>query len=357
MDRSYNAEDGNVWISFSSSDRNKVDNETYIILKNRHGDNVAVEEEARFKIIAISNEAPDFIKTDRRRLDDTPVSGNSGYAGDIGYSETTDTEEDLRIKRTFTLTESDFFTGHEFKGIPRVRVKAISRDSSQNVLNTAVTNYKKVTRINVNKFDIQFAFGDQAKFIQHFIDIGDYVDDGTGSTGARNASSGVQYFFEFVDDVVENKPEFDGRFFVKIARDSVLDKYIIGKADSGTVYTPEKSFSVAYVDTNSYNNPADGTDLQANYNWSGFNSNSDFATNVATQFADASSSNADNTKIYWRHGYRKNADTPIFIDAADATDAFSAVANDEDFVYQKIPENNVPQDFPLDGANLSLIHI
>ena len=148
-------------------------------------------------------------------------------------------------------------------------------------------------------FDIQFAFGDQAKFIQHFIDIGDYVDDGTGSTGATNATTGVQYFFEFVDDVVENKPEFDGRFFVKIARDSVLDKYIIGKADSGTVYTPEKSFRIAYVDTNSLINPAESSNLEnfdnANYNWNGFNSNSNFATNVATQFADAASSNADNT--------------------------------------------------------------
>jgi hypothetical protein len=365
MDRWYNAEDGNVWISFSSSDRNKVDNETYIILKNRHGDNIAVEEEARFKIIAISNEAPDFIKTDRRRLDDTPVSGNSDYEGDIGYNTATDTEEELRVKRTFTLTESDFFDGHEFKGIPRVRIKAISRDSQGNTKNQAFTSYKKVTRIkketsndSESVFDIQFSFGDQAKFIQHFIDIGDYVNDGTGSTGATNATTGVQYFFEFVDDVVENKPEFDGRFFVKIARDSVLDKYIIGKADSGTVYTPEKSFRIAYVDTNSLINPAESSNLEnfdnANYNWNGFNSNSNFATNVATQFADATIG-ADNTAAYWNL-YRANADTPIFIDAADATDAFLAVNllfsfSSLDFAYQKIPENNVPQDFPLDGAN------
>ena len=37
MDRWYNAEDGNIWLSFQSADRNKVDIETYLILKNQHG--------------------------------------------------------------------------------------------------------------------------------------------------------------------------------------------------------------------------------------------------------------------------------------------------------------------------------
>ena len=33
MDRWYEAEDGNIWLSFPSSDRNKVDLETFLILK------------------------------------------------------------------------------------------------------------------------------------------------------------------------------------------------------------------------------------------------------------------------------------------------------------------------------------
>ena len=35
MDRWYNAEDGNIWLSFPSSERNKVDEETFLILKKR----------------------------------------------------------------------------------------------------------------------------------------------------------------------------------------------------------------------------------------------------------------------------------------------------------------------------------
>ena len=44
MDRWYNAEDGNVWISFASADRNKVDESTYLNLKSTHGQPTPVTE-------------------------------------------------------------------------------------------------------------------------------------------------------------------------------------------------------------------------------------------------------------------------------------------------------------------------
>ena len=36
MDRHYAAEDGNVWLAFPSSERNKVTDETFVILKKEH---------------------------------------------------------------------------------------------------------------------------------------------------------------------------------------------------------------------------------------------------------------------------------------------------------------------------------
>jgi hypothetical protein len=53
LDKFYDAEDGNVWLSFPSSERNKVDEETYLILKKQHDTNVAVTTLNRYKIIAI----------------------------------------------------------------------------------------------------------------------------------------------------------------------------------------------------------------------------------------------------------------------------------------------------------------
>ena len=63
MDRIYDARDGNIWISFPSSDRNKVDEETFLILKKGVEGANPVNENNRYKILAIENEAPEFIKT------------------------------------------------------------------------------------------------------------------------------------------------------------------------------------------------------------------------------------------------------------------------------------------------------
>jgi hypothetical protein len=69
LDRWYYARNqDNIWLSFPSADRNKVDLETYLILKKDHGENIPVLEAARYKIIDIDNEAPDFIKTERRPM-------------------------------------------------------------------------------------------------------------------------------------------------------------------------------------------------------------------------------------------------------------------------------------------------
>ena len=39
MDRMYDGLDGSVWMSFPSADRNKVDEDTYLILKKGNGEN------------------------------------------------------------------------------------------------------------------------------------------------------------------------------------------------------------------------------------------------------------------------------------------------------------------------------
>tara|TARA_R100001443_G_scaffold2831_1_gene9335 strand:- start:13921 stop:24210 length:10290 start_codon:yes stop_codon:yes gene_type:complete len=56
-------EDGHLWISFPSSDRNKITEEDYIVLKKKIGvGEEQVDFENKFKVIDIANEAPDAIK-------------------------------------------------------------------------------------------------------------------------------------------------------------------------------------------------------------------------------------------------------------------------------------------------------
>ena len=51
-----------VWLSFPSSDRNKVSKEDYIILKKRTDVDTQVQEKNKYKILDVKNEAPDSIK-------------------------------------------------------------------------------------------------------------------------------------------------------------------------------------------------------------------------------------------------------------------------------------------------------
>ena len=64
MDRWYDAEDDNLWLSFPSAERNKIKQDGFIILKKKAAAQEAVYEEARYKVIDIKNEAPEDIKTD-----------------------------------------------------------------------------------------------------------------------------------------------------------------------------------------------------------------------------------------------------------------------------------------------------
>lgn len=62
LDRYYNAEDGNVWLSFPSSERNKIIEGEHIFLKKGHNNNDPVSVDNKYKILSVSNEAPDNIK-------------------------------------------------------------------------------------------------------------------------------------------------------------------------------------------------------------------------------------------------------------------------------------------------------
>ena len=76
MDRWYDADDGNIWISFPSIDRNKIDEDTYIVLKKGTNSDDLVLEKARYKVVAIENEAPEYIKTSFERLTRTATDAS-----------------------------------------------------------------------------------------------------------------------------------------------------------------------------------------------------------------------------------------------------------------------------------------
>ena len=186
MDRWYDAEDGNIWISFQSADRNKVDEETYLVLKNKHGSETPVEEEARYKILAIKNEAPDFIKTDEK------IVGEAELNQDTYNLSTT-----AVISFDGIESEYDAFDDYTFEGVGYARVLGTVGDV------TRKSDWVRISRLN-----------DVAKEI--------VLVEEFGTTAAMNtvygfgAGSSPFMQIEVKDTVKANKPEFEGRFFVKI---------------------------------------------------------------------------------------------------------------------------------------------
>ena len=225
MDRYYLAEDGNVWLSFPSSERNKVSEETFLILKKRHSSDDFVEEDARYKVVAIKNEAPLFLKTQKKSYGTLGNSGNttllaSGYPQtEFGFIHVDQDDFDASSLEA-TASESDLV----------LRIRG----------NGAVTKW-----YDINSISLQGS-GSGAKYVIN-IDkqFGSEVDSVTGGGNASTQTrKGVS--IEIAKEVTKNKPEFEGRFFVKIYRDYTLEKNIL-KGQADTNYTVVTARTIPFL--------------------------------------------------------------------------------------------------------------
>ena len=278
MDRWYDADDGNVWLSFPSADRNKVDEETYLILKNQHTTETFVEERARYKVIAIKNEAPDFIKIDHRIMGEVQLDPTQSNMFESSSPDTNADTPSVLMSATSILINSANWDGAlnrygRWRGNLKMRFigKTLNATTNvpQNQLNTGwvtVTNYKDVADVDTDGADTideirlywNKPFEQQVNMYQRFLDRGYNLDSSTDD---------LTYFIEIKEEVVENKPEFDGRFFVKIERDVSIDESIMAMSLANTTYDPISTFKVAYIDTQGDNPGVSGE--QQDYQWQG----------------------------------------------------------------------------------------
>jgi len=234
MDRFYSAEDGNIWLSFPSSERNKVDEETFLILKKQHDNDVFVSEPARYKILAIENEAPLFVKTKMDSFGIVP-SSSTNFA---------------KIDGQFTDIAGGLFTNTSLEDAliaDNERVMRVSNATNKSrwydvVSITGVGSSKRVT--------VSKPFG---------VDVAFTTDDNTSS---GNYTGGVS--IELAKKEVKNLPEFSGRFFVKIHKDGTFLKNITAKAVDRT-FTTVDQIPVA--------------NRARKFNTQTFGSNSDFSRN------------------------------------------------------------------------------
>ena len=211
MDRVYKAKDGNIWMSFPSSERNKIDEETFLILKKQIDSDAQVNENLKYKVIAIENEAPIEVKTNN-----VFVSSSDG-TGDI----------ELLFSGIVPQIDLLSFEIHEptFKADGGPSIDNIEETLSivfKDISNDIVSEYYEIANIRFDSPFYTITLNDKIKERDNWI----YTDYST-LTSYTKQDLNDDLSISIYKQVKKEQPEFDGKFFVKILNDYYTEKYVL----------------------------------------------------------------------------------------------------------------------------------
>ena len=255
MDRWFDADDGNIWLSFPSTERNKIDENTYLILKKGQDESVQ-NSKLKYGVIAIENEAPDYIKTKQLRLgrrshnvslvgaetdqnrlfgndinltEDIPRSNNPFFALNYGGGRFANSTLSHLDEITDGVLYCRFEKGADYS--LKYRIAEITADRGDGYAGTSA-----VVDNVPNKYFVTLENGIEPS------DIDFIYDNAANITKINNGVSIAFYNFK-----TENSPKFDGRFFVKIHNDGSI-KQTLFSSISSKEYSPKASRMVYLLD-------------------------------------------------------------------------------------------------------------
>ena len=222
LDRFYDAEDGNVWLSFPSSERNKVTEEHYLILKKQHDSNRVVNDPAKYKILDIANEPPKFISVERSSIASATckiLSTGANKPG-VGVSE-------FQVRGPSATENPSFAEGFTSDTVLEIQTSGGTTQKykvSSGGLNGEFNGGSSPKDIYVIRLEKGFKSTDSTTLADTYLEANDSIT------------------IKLYQEKEVNKPEFAGKFFVKIARDSVFDTNIIATFPASTAdYSVTKS--------------------------------------------------------------------------------------------------------------------
>lgn len=239
LDRFYKADDGNVWISFPSAERNKVSIGDYLLLKKEHNTGVPVETDVRYRILDISNEAPEDVVTKRTFEVGSSVTKASG---------TNPMGEDVisfRFNGPTQVLNPKFF--EVWNGAVIVR---FWKDSN-------VTDF----------YEIESGGFTGATTVEYSVVLKEKLGNDAAwmSTLAAGDSFNVQVY---VNKTVYRK-EYQGKFFIKINRDPYFDEYIINPlVQLDPLYN--RTYGSIYVENLHMDDPSDTIKEPSDFAWGEF---------------------------------------------------------------------------------------
>jgi len=273
MDRWYDAEDGGIWMSFPSSERNKImdDDESsgqgstrssFIILKKQHDSDVPTNDGTKYKITSVKNNAPEFIKTNIQywgslpMMDPPPGWGVNGKVGDqiSGMFATTGLPLPGRL---YLDIYAEYWDQSVLHGLTndndaQVRVTQSAGQASAYAGAVTVANQKSswydvtsITYIGSPQQSytqtVEIPYGSQIMVEQEVEFPGQpeqlvritlkkafgmdaaFCEPPAGSILSLNKGLSL----EARTKITKNRAEFEGRFFVKINRDFIIEENIV----------------------------------------------------------------------------------------------------------------------------------
>ena len=229
MSRSYRAEDGNLWLAFPSSERNKIDEETFLILKKSIDSNTLVEEEAKYKVLSIKNEVPEYLKTELQVISEFNCSDITQVFG-AQNPQPDDRTFDLEVNAVDSTNIKDLHLKGEDLFIA-------FKDSA----NTFTKKYDiaEISFVSGNYYNVALAETFSVTDSNFFYT--DYPDN----TTTDSTLTAVIYKSKVLE-----LPEFRGVFFVKINSDEVSEKYVIPEVEGTPSYEVKNAlFSYYFSDT------------------------------------------------------------------------------------------------------------
>ena len=261
LDRWYDAKDGNVWLSFASSGRNKVDIDTYLILKKEQDSEVVSKGDYRYKVLDVQNDAPNYIKVETKPLfnathkSSTLASIQGQLVLDEVFVSNTAPHEDYPDFVLFNgleghnqlhiIGETNVFgdpvigrfnlrnlQNEDYEVEVKINTRLIDpTNSTKSIQGNHSTRWYKLEKVTYFEQEgLEFDFGSSTpvtitgqKFTLHLAerfedDIDFFFTDQLGTlTDVNSNGAPVLQFRKLIPR--DNLAEFDGRFFVKIEKD------------------------------------------------------------------------------------------------------------------------------------------
>ena len=215
LERYYKGKNNAMWLAFSSSDRNKVDKDDYLILKKGVNDIGAVLQDNKYKILDISNEAPIIVKTTVSKVaqelntgdqlfdgltSTIPVRGVRDFKLNYGYLHAT------AAGSLHKTTVGDGYFTIQFE-----RDGTLSKEYEIAKIHCTWDGYN-ITALDDSAYAVSTldVFGSDV----------DFILEGPGLTVAENTSIIIR------QSEVRGRDDFDGKFFVKVIADGVFQNNI-----------------------------------------------------------------------------------------------------------------------------------